>query len=1360
MNVSGRGSRGVRAGGSGRGHMPQLPRPGAPGQCRPAAGDRPGWGTGLPVPRPGSSRSVEQAAPGSGRGLRTPPGTPREEDTPLRGLRPPLLPGATPGAQLRATAGATPAPTPGRQQRPQATEGRQSHPVPRAGCFSAVPGTEPGQAKLTGAVQQDALKLTPAFPLALRPPPVPRGRGGGQSQFDSEESNMLGGGHCPGRRRCAPGSSWSRRQGRTRAARLPQGPRAPDSTALSSHPSGSHCCRLTLRRGTWSEPTAGWPFLQDICPGPSLSWSMSGRPGLHRAGLASVWRVEGALRGSWLLVRPAGRRSRSQKQPGKQGRGPGAGGLSRPSGPQSVFERQGIAVMTPTVPGSPKGPFLGLPRGTMRRQKSIGITEEERQFLAPPMLKFTRSLSMPDTSEDIPPPPQAVPPSPPPPSPTAYNCPKSPTPRVYGTIKPAFNQNAAAKVSPAPRSDTVATMVREKGLYYRRELDRYSLDSEDLYSRAAAAAQGTFRGKRGQMPENPYSEVGKIASKAVYVPAKPARRKGMLVKQSNVEDSPEKTCAIAIPTIIVKEPSTSSSGKSSQASSMEIDPQASEQPGQLRPDDSLTVSSPFAAAIAGAVRDREKRLEARRNSPAFLSTDLGDEDVGLGPPAPRARPSTFPEEAEFGEEDGAEPLASPTPAAAPREAENHFAGGGEAGAQGEAGRPLNPTSKAKGPEGSPAVPPKSSSTAGPENYVHPLTGRLLDPSSPLALALSARDRAMKESQQGPRGEAPKADLNKPLYIDTKMRPCTEAGFPPVTRQNTRGPLRRQETENKYETDRKDDKKGTLISIVDASQQKSAGLLMVHTVDAARPDDFLEEEDEKADEETEPDHLPSEVPEGVPETEGALPMPAGPEPAATAPSRTVTAAGSVEEAAILPFRIPPPPLASVDLDEDFIFTEPLPPPLEFANSFEIPDDRAAPVPVPTDLAKQEKNDASQSPSLPSSQPANSADAKKPAGLSNCLPASFLPPPESFDAVTDSGIEEVDSRSSSDHHLETTSTISTVSSISTLSSEGGENADTCTVYADGQAFMVDKPPVPPKPKMKPIVHKGNALFQDALLEEDVGSFVIPPPAPPPPPGAVQPGTTKVIQPRTSKLWGDVSEIKSPILSGPKANVISELNSILQQMNREKSAKPGAGLDLPTGTKPASLAPRGPEVMSSVSGSRSTTVTFTVRPGTSQPITLQSRPPDYESRTSGTRRAPSPVVSPTELSKEMLPAPLSAAAASPSPALSDVFGLPSQPPAGDLFGLNPAGRSRSPSPSILQQPISNKPFTAKPVHLWTKPDVADWLESLNLGEHKEAFMDNEIDGSHLPNLQKEDLIDLGVTRVGHRMNIERALKQLLDR
>ncbi|XP_037995412.1 SH3 and multiple ankyrin repeat domains protein 2 isoform X3 [Motacilla alba alba] len=1027
----------------------------------------------------------------------------------------------------------------------------------------------------------------------------------------------------------------------------------------------------------------------------------------------------------------------------------------------SMYERQGIAVMTPTVPGSPQGPFLGIPRGTMRRQKSIGITEEERQFLAPPMLKFTRSLSMPDTSEDIPPPPQSLPPSPPPPSPSLYNSPKSLTSRSYGTIKPPFNQNSGAKIS-LVRPESVGTMIRDKGIYYRRELDRYSLDSEDLYNRSAAA-QANFRSKRGQMPENPYSEVGKIASKAVYVPAKPARRKGMLVKQSNVEDSPEKTCSIPIPTIIVKEPSTSSSGKSSQGSSMEIDPQSSEQPGQLRPDDSLGVSSPFAAAIAGAVRDREKRLEARRNSPAFLSTDLGDEDVGLTPPTPRMRQSKFTEEAMFSSEDGFRQLMSPSPIPTPREPENLF-NSSEPSSQSDS-RTLNAPSKTKGTDNS-MVAAKPTSAPGSDSYVHPVTGKLLDPNSPLALALSARDRAMKEqTQQIPgKGDAVKTDLNKPLYIDTKLRPNMETTFPvtaTVTRQNTRGLLRRQETENKYEMDagkekKAEEKKNMLINIVDTSQQKSAGLLMVHTVDTAKSDDMPEDEEEKgAEMEPSPENSPPERPEGSEEAESELSVPAAPEPPAS-PCKTIVAASSVDDPVILPFRIPPPPLASVDIDEEFLFTEPLPPPLEFANSFDIPDDRAVPGSALTDLMAQRKN-GTPSPS----QPANSLDGKKQVGLSNCLPASFLPPPDSFDNVADSGIEEVDSRSSSDHHLETTSTISTVSSISTLSSEGGENVDTCTVYADGQTFLVDKPPVPPKPKMKPIINKSNALYKDALIEETVDSFVIPPPAPPPPPISAPPNLAKAVPQRTSKLWGDVPEVKSPILSGPKANVISELNSILQQMNREKSSKPGEGLESPTGTKTASLSTRSTEVMSTVSGTRSTTITFTVRPGASQPITLQSRSPDYDSRTSGARHAPSPVVSPTEINKDILPAPLtaSASASSPSPTLSDVFSLPSQPPSGDLFGLT-TGRSRSPSPSILQQPISNKPFTTKPVHLWTKPDVADWLESLNLGEHKETFMDNEIDGTHLPNLQKEDLIDLGVTRVGHRMNIERALKQLLDR
>ncbi|XP_069594718.1 SH3 and multiple ankyrin repeat domains protein 2 isoform X7 [Ranitomeya imitator] len=990
------------------------------------------------------------------------------------------------------------------------------------------------------------------------------------------------------------------------------------------------------------------------------------------------------------------------------------------------------------------------PDDTARKK---GITEEERQFLAPPMLKFTRSLSMPDASEDIPPPPATLPPSPPPPSPSPFNSAKSPSPRGYGTIKPTFNQITGAKSPlPAVRSDNMGTIMRDKGMYYRRETDRFSLDSEDLYS-SKMSSQQNFVTKRGQLPENPYSEVGKLGNKAVYVPAKPARRKGMLVKQSNVEDSPEKTCSIPIPTIIIKEPSTSSSGKSSQGSSMETDLQTSEQQGQLRPDDSLNVTGPFAAAIAGAVRDREKRLEARRNSPAFLSTDLGDESVGPTP-SPRLRHSKSIDEGMFCNEESFKQFVGPSSLILSRTA-NAFGNHGDAN---------NVRSgKGKGHENNTT---KGINVSG--NYMHPVTGKLLEPNSPLALALAARDRAMKEqSQPSPSPpEVDKSDLNKPLFIDTKLRPNAESSFPAAVsstnRQNQRGVLKRQETENKHDTEtvkeekRHEEKKNMLINIMDTSQQKTAGLLMVHTVDASKAESLLND-NEDVEKEASPENQPTETPAAEPNdnVENALPKTSDASLPAP-PNKAIVSVCSVDEPVILPFRIPPPPFASIDVDEDFIFTEPLPPPLEFANSFDIPEDVSAmPAATLADLLMQRKNGTLPPGSYHPNVASISLESKKPGALSNCLPASYMQHPESFDNVTDSGIEEVDSRSGSDHHLETTSTISTVSSISTLSSEGGENLDTCTVYADGQAFLVDKPPVPPKPKVKPIINKSNALYKDAVLEENMDTFVIPPPAPPPPPLGMQPSLSKAGYLRTSKLWGDVPEMRSLIMPSPKANVISELNSILQQMNREKATKPGEGLDSPTGMKPPSLVTRGTDVLSTVSGNRNTTVTFTVRPGANQPITLQNRTPEFDGRISGMRRAPSPVVSPAEITRDIKPGPLSA----PPASISDVFILPTPPPTGDLFGMN-MGRSRSPSPSILQQPISNKPFSAKPVHMWTKQDVADWLESLHLGEHKEMFMDNEIDGTHLPSLQKEDLIDLGVTRVGHRMNIERALKQLLDR
>uniref|UniRef100_A0A8C7UHH2 SH3 and multiple ankyrin repeat domains protein 2 n=1 Tax=Oncorhynchus mykiss TaxID=8022 RepID=A0A8C7UHH2_ONCMY len=1017
--------------------------------------------------------------------------------------------------------------------------------------------------------------------------------------------------------------------------------------------------------------------------------------------------------------------------------------LVTPTDMNSMYDRQGGVAVPPTMPGSPRGgAFLGIlaKGGTMRRQKSIGITEEEKTLLTPPPLKFTRSLSMPDTSEDIPPPPAISPPSPP----SSFNSPSvSPTPRGLGTNRPGLTLNSAGKCSNTTilgnRTVDVGTLRRG---YHRQSSEQY-----DSRSRG-----------RAPVPENPYSEVG---NKALYVPAKPARRKGMLVKQPNVEDSPEKTCcrtfsSIPIPTIIVKEPSTSSSGKSSQGSSIEIEPTTPEHPplmpgagGRgLRPEDPI-VNNPFAAAIAGAVRDREKRLEALRNSPSFRSTDMGDED--LGDQAPCLLQSKSIDEGMFSNDEHLQRIMAPPPASTLLRSQE----GGDRGGNVTDFNTPEPTQVVRepltartgqypnldSPVSLPATPPKTYSSNGGRDYLHPVTGKALDPNSPLALALVARERAIKEQTQ-----TTMATLNQPLFIDTKLRSNTEASFATSTTTLGRGRvvgLRRQMTEQKYESDgvreerqqAEQDGKSIQIDVVDTSQpQKAAGLLMVHTKNSPEEEDRGQENTPAQD-----NSIPSELrdpnqPKPPTNSHSSMPLPPVPR------GKSITAGGSVDEPIKLPFRMPPPPLASVDIEEveEFVFSEPLPPPLEFANSIDIPEDQATAIAELLKQRDQERRNGmgdrgTNPPPYYTHTPSPVGQFRRGSGMSNCVPPPSYPPPPpdgGFEqGVTDSGIEEVDSRSSGDPRMETTSTISTVSSISILSSEGGYNSaleNTSMVYTDGQAYLDDRPPVPPKPKNKPIINKNTALYHDVLMEESLDSFGAPPPVPPPPPGSMSPpNLPRTPTHRSSKLWGEPPELRSPPTSDPKATVINELSSILSQMYRPK---PGDSFDSPT------------------TGARSTTVNWTVH----LPPHLCS-PPDTSS-----------------LSSPPCPSSLPHSA---SPSLSDLFGLPTPPMGstsgfgsmgGSLGGGSSCGGSRSPSPLTLMQAVatSGKPFASKPVELWSKLDVADWLDSLNLSEHKDAFLDNEIEGAHLPSLQKEDLIDLGVTRVGHRMNIERALKMLQDR
>lgn len=745
---------------------------------------------------------------------------------------------------------------------------------------------------------------------------------------------------------------------------------------------------------------------------------------------------------------------------------------------------------------------------------SQGIAGEEKKFLIPPLLKFTRSLSMPDTSEDIPPPPGVSPPSPP------YNL-NTPMSQGYEPSQPIYTQNSTGRCH---------TIDRDLVGYHRQNFEQYDCQTPP------AAQQNMCSHNRSHVPENPYSD---IVGKPLYIPPKPARRKGILVKQPNVEDSPEKTCSIPIPTIIVKEPSTSSSGKSSRGSSMEIETTTSEQPGQLRPEDSLIVNNPFAAAIAGAVRDREKRLEARKNSPAFLSMDLGDEDTFI--PTPRLRQSMSIDEGMFANDRSLQKFMAPPASLLEVKQIGSRSNMTEFTIPEPTTEPLTTRTG--------RCPNTDSPISLDGNFQNQTSGKTQDVCSPLALGLAASNRALKEQVQPPlpppKGEPHKANLNQPLFIDTKLRSSIEASFVAtagVGQTKDCGDLYRHTKECNHETEKA---KGSNPSeqsknTNNVSQQKTAGLLMVHTQDKTKSQvnsqsNRLEQEDSPG---MESAPIDSNVKLAAPNSQ---------------PPHTRNIVSSVGEPVKFPCSIPPPPMTSVDIDEEFDLAEPLPPPMEFANSIDVPEDQVA------EILKQKKNNVPIGP-MPvyhsHASTTDSVESKCLSGLVNCMTSHTYPPPppEIFEPVTDSGIEEADSRNSGDPHFEANSTISTVSSISTLSSEGID--DSCIAYVDGQTLSVDRPPVPPKPKMKPIINKSSALYRDSLIHESIESFGQLPPAPPPPLGCgAQSELRKKLAQQGTKLW-DPHELPNPLLPNAefKANVINELSSKLQQMSKDKFPKQG--------------------------------------------------------------------------------------------------------------------------------------------------------------------------------------------------------------
>ncbi|KAM9028795.1 SH3 and multiple ankyrin repeat domains protein 3 isoform 5-T6 [Ara ararauna] len=811
----------------------------------------------------------------------------------------------------------------------------------------------------------------------------------------------------------------------------------------------------------------------------------------------------------------------------------------------SLFERQGMAAHSGVLAGAEK-PHVSLRKG-IPRTKSVG--EDEK--LAASLLdgKFPRSTSMQDTVREghgIPPPPQTAPP--PPPSPYYFDTgpppsfsPPPPPGRAYDTIRSSFKPSLEAKLHGLPQVLSAAEMYdqartsipyperqkRARSMIILQDSSHLPVEPTEIPRPGPSATPPEKLKRKGRVIDNPYANMGQF-NVSLFAPTKPQRKKSPLVKQLQVEDAQERA-ALAITGGFSREPSPTRRGH--RLSGVEY--QHHTGIAQVE-----ATGIPFATAIAGVMKDRDRRLDERRKSTVFLSVGA----IEGSPPSsdmPSLQQSRSIDERLLGSRD----VLLPSPVSA-----------------------LKPLISS------------SSST-----FIHPLTGKPLDPNSPLALALAARERALSTqvpSRSPTPIHSPDSDRAAPLFVDIQTKepergeleslvsPAYSPGGKGVigTDSGTLAPAKspwgtpstlRKETEARAETPGKEekkleDKKSMIISIVDTSQQKTAGLIMVHATSNGQDEIGLEIKEETS-AVTEACTEPAESPKA--ETQ---PSPMGKPPVGSASDKTLGQGSSEEEVEPYTVTLPPAQLSSSDEEtrEELAKIGLVPPPDEFANGVLV----TTPGTPVSHLATPS------TPSIPAAAVAPSTTGGTPSGKPSDAPVA----PES---AADSGVEEVDTRSSSDHHLETTSTISTVSSMSTLSSESGEPTDTYTSFADGQTFILEKPPVPPKPKLKSQLSKGPVTFRDPLLKQSSDSELI----------SQQHAATlasasigrpRYLFQRRSKLWGDPMESR-PIhgADDDKPTVISELSSRLQQLNKDTRSlgEEPAGSTLDPGKKSPVVAAR---------------------------------------------------------------------------------------------------------------------------------------------------------------------------------------------
>lgn len=70
-----------------------------------------------------------------------------------------------------------------------------------------------------------------------------------------------------------------------------------------------------------------------------------------------------------------------------------------------------------------------------------------------------------------------------------------------------------------------------------------------------------------------------------------------------------------------------------------------------------------------------------------------------------------------------------------------------------------------------------------------------------------------------------------------------------------------------------------------------------------------------------------------------------------------------------------------------------------------------------------------------------------------------------------------------------------------------------------------------------------------------------------------------------------------------------------------------------------------------------------------------------------------------------------------------------------------------------------SSAPVSSWSVDRVCSWLTEIGLEMHTDTFRSNEIYGEHLIDLSRDDLKDLGITKVGHIKTLRQKLNERLQ-